>query len=81
MNLDPQKSTQALTAALQQFPQFAEFSPQLVWRELADDGALMVAFEQKPEQGTAGVWDFQNAVVREYKRLCGEQTGGGHCGG
>lgn len=70
-----------MQAGLSTHPEFAAFGPKLIWAELADgDGALLVRFENRPPQGTPNVWEFQNAVVKTYRRLAGEESGG-NCGG
>ena len=71
MDIDQALADEALEAGLQQYPQFAEFGPRMVWRELMDGGAFMMEYASRPPQGTPGMWDFQNAVVKGYKRLAG----------
>jgi hypothetical protein len=71
MQIDKTLADQALEAGLKEFPQFAEFGPTMVWRDLMEGGALMMDYAARPPQGTPNMWDFQNAVVKGYKRLAG----------
>ncbi len=71
MELDPKLAEQALREALERFPQFASFGPRLVWRPVFQGGAFLLEYENQPPRDTPGAWDFQNAVVRAYKRLAG----------
>ena len=71
MEINPQLAEQALREALERFPQFASYGPRLVWRPLREGGAFMLEYAAQPPRETPGVWDFQNAVVRGYKRLAG----------
>ena len=71
MDIDPKLAAQALEAALAQYPQFGPFGPRLAWRELFQGGAWLVEYTTPPPRETPGAWDFQNAVVKGYKRLAG----------
>ena len=71
MEIDPTLAEQALREALERFPQLAPFGPRLVWRPLLQGGAFMLDYDQHPPRDLPGAWDFQNAVVRAYKRLAG----------
>ena len=71
MEIDASLAGQALREALAGFPQFASFSPRLVWRPLAQGGAFLLQYDQAPPRDTPGAWDFQNAVVKGYKKLSG----------
>ena len=71
VEIDPQLAEQALHEALERFPQLAVFGPRLVWRSLFQGGAFLLEYEQQPPRDTPGAWDFQNAVVKGYKRLAG----------
>ena len=71
MEIDLKLAEQALREALEHFPQFTAFQPRLVWRPLAQGGAFMLDYAQHPPRDTPGVWDFQNAAVKGYKRLAG----------
>jgi len=71
VTIDQAMAQQALDAALQEFPQFAGFGPRLSWRPLFQGGAFVVEYGVHPPRDAAGIWDFQNAVVKGYKRLAG----------
>jgi hypothetical protein len=71
VTIDPALAEQALNTALQEFPQFAGYGPRLSWRALFQGGAFVVEYGVQPPRDAAGLWDFQNAVVKGYKRLAG----------
>ena len=71
MEIDANLADQALRAALEQYPQFAAFGPRLIARALFQGTAFMLEYERQPPPNLAGVWDFQNAAVKGYKRLAG----------
>ncbi len=71
MEINKDLADEALHAGLKEFPQFAEYDPRMVWRELMEGGAFMMEYASRPPQGSPGMWDFQNAVVKGYKRLAG----------
>ena len=61
----------AIEEAYGKFPTMREYSPTLVWRPLAQGGALMLSYDAPPPRNHPDAWEFQNAVVRAYKRLAG----------
>lgn len=69
--IDPKLAEQAVREGLEKFPQFASFEPRLAWRPLYQGGTFLVEYDQHPPRDTPGMWDFQNAVVKGYKRLAG----------
>ena len=71
MEIDPTLAEQALQAAFAKFPQFAEFGPRLAARPLFQGTAYLVEWERQPPREMADAWEFQNAVVKGYKRLAG----------
>ena len=71
MTIDARLAAQAMREALEKYPQFAAFGPRLAARELFQGAALMLEYERQPPREMAGAWDFQNAVVKGYKRLAG----------
>ena len=71
MEIDAELAAQALENALATSPQFANYKPALVWRPLAQGGALFLQYGIQPPAGLAGLWDFQNAVVKGYKSMAG----------
>ena len=60
-----------LQTALADAPDFAQYQPGLIWRPLAQGGAFFLQYGNQPPAGLAGLWDFQNAVVKGYKRMSG----------
>ena len=71
MTIDARLAAQAMWEALEKYPQFAAFGPRLAARELFQGAALMLEYERQPPRDMAEAWDFQNAVVKGYKRLAG----------
>ena len=71
MEIAPDLAARALENALNAAPQFAQYEPFLVWRPLAQGGALFLQYRIQPPSGLAGLWDFQNAVVKGYKSMAG----------
>jgi len=71
LEIDPALASQSLREALDQFPQFAAHGPRLAWRPLYQGGAFVVEYELPPPRDAPGAWDFQNALVKGYKRLAG----------
>ena len=49
----------------------SSWSPRLVWRPLFRGGAFQLDYETWPPRDHPDAWEFQNAVVRAYKRLAG----------
>ena len=71
MEIDQQLALQAMTEALERYPQFARFGPTLVWKALFQGGAFQLNFAEQPPAGDPDAWEFQNAVAKGYKRLAG----------
>ena len=71
MQIDATLAAAAIADALAKFPAFAEFGPRIAYRELFQGGAFLVQYENDPPRSLEGAWDFQNAVVKGYKRLAG----------
>jgi len=71
VTIDAGLAAQAMREALEKYPQFAAFGPRLAAREMFQGAALMLEYERQPPRDMAGSWDFQNAVVKGYKRLAG----------
>ena len=60
---------QAIEAALERYPRFAEYIPRLVARPIFGGAAFLLEYDRQPAGDVPGAWDFQNEVVRGYKRL------------
>jgi hypothetical protein len=71
MEIDPELASVALREALQRYPRFEGFGPKLVARALFQGSALMLEYTQPPPRDAPDMWEFQNAVVKGYKRLAG----------
>ena len=71
MEIDSTLADQAIRAALEKCPQFASYAPRLVARALFQGTAFMLAYERQPPKDLPDAWEFQNAVVKGYKRLAG----------
>ncbi len=71
MEINPTLAARALENALATSPGFGQYQPTLVWRPLAQGGALLLQYGVQPPAGLDGLWDFQNAVVKGYKSMAG----------
>ena len=71
MEIDADLAKQALDTALAASPRFAEFGPRIAYRALFQGGTYLVEFAAQPPKDIPGVWDFQNAAVKGYKKLKG----------
>ena len=71
MEIDQELAGKAMSEALDKFPQFAPLGPALVWRALFRGGAFQLTYAEQPPPGDPDAWEFQNAVVKGYKRLAG----------
>ncbi|MEX2262583.1 MAG: hypothetical protein WD696_11565 [Bryobacteraceae bacterium] len=71
MEIDSQLAEQAMRHGLNRFPEFADFGPRLVCRQLYQGAAYMLEYRQQPPGEMSDAWDFQNAVVKTYKSLAG----------
>ena len=71
MEIDAPLAAQALRDALDKHPQFAPYGPRLVARALFQGAAFMLEYDRQPPRDLPDAWEFQNAVVKGYKRLAG----------
>ena len=71
MEIDETLAAGAMDAALAETPQFAQYGPKMIWMPLREGGALLLRYENQPPRDLPGLWDFQNAVVKGYKRMAG----------
>ena len=71
MEIDSNLAAQAMKEGLAKYPRFAANGPRLAWRPLFQGGAFLLEYDQAPERGDADAWEFQNAVVKAYKRMSG----------
>jgi len=72
MSINEQWARQAIEEALTTYPAFRSFSPALVYHDLAEGGAYTVEFNPRPGLDAGSAWEFQNTVVRAYRRRKGE---------
>jgi hypothetical protein len=61
----------ALQEGLTKYPRFAANGPRLVERKLFQGSAYVVEYDTQPPREDPDAWEFQNAVVKAYKRLLG----------
>lgn len=71
MEILPELEREALDAGLEKYPRFGACSPRLIARPLFQGHALMVEYAEQPSRDDPDAWEFQNAVVKTYKRLAG----------
>lgn len=71
MEIDPALAQQAIEEGLRKYPSMAAYGAQLAWRALFQGGAFQLQYTQAPPRENADAWEFQNAVVKAYKRLAG----------
>ena len=71
MEIDPNLAALALKEGLAKYPQYAENGARVAWRPLFQGGAFLLEYESAPDRGDPEAWEFQNAVVKAYKRLAG----------
>jgi hypothetical protein len=71
VEIDPVLEKQAFEEGLAKYPGMAAFQAKLTWRELFKGGAFQLQYEQPPPRDNPDAWEFQNAVVKAYKRLAG----------
>ena len=68
MEIDPELAAQACREAYQKYPRFEGYGPRLVARKLFRGSALMLEYVKAPPSDDPDAWEFQNAVVKAYKR-------------
>lgn len=71
MEIDPERAAQAMREGLRKYPRFETYGPNLIARQLFQGHALMLEYRETPPPGDADAWEFQNAVVKTYKKLSG----------
>lgn len=71
MEIDPEPAQRAMREALEEYPRFEAYGPKLIARALFQGHALMLEYAQAPPRDDPDAWEFQNAVVKGYKRLAG----------
>lgn len=71
IEIDAGLAKRAFTEAYQKYPRYEALGPRLVLRPLYQGFALMLEYDEQPPPGDKDAWEFQNAVVKSYKRLAG----------
>jgi hypothetical protein len=71
VEIDPGLAKQAMDEGLAKYPAMSAFGAKLIWRALFKGGAFQLQYDQQPPRDHPDAWEFQNAVVKAYKRLSG----------
>ena len=71
MDVDESAASQAFEQARLQFPHFADHKARLVVRPLFKGFAFQLEWEDAAARKLPDAWEFQNAVVRAYRRITG----------
>ena len=67
--IDPWLARQAMEEGVAKYPSMAGFRAKLIWRALFKGGAFQLEYDEQPRRDHPDAWEFQNAVVKAYKRL------------
>ena len=70
IEIDPELNRLALAEAAEQYPEFAGHALRVVARPLLRGFAWQLEWKGTAPPGQQA-WEFQNAVIRAYKRLAG----------
>lgn len=68
MQIDPELAAGAIREGLKKYPRFEGYGPKIVARALFQGHALMLEYSEQPPHGDPDAWEFQNAVIKAYKR-------------
>jgi hypothetical protein len=71
MEIIPELARQAIAEGLKKYPRFETYGPKLTAKPLFQGHALMVEYTEQPPRDDPDAWEFQNAVVKTYRRLAG----------
>jgi hypothetical protein len=69
MEIIAELASQAIAEGLKKYPHFETYGPRLISKPLFQGHALMLEYAEQPPRGDPDAWEFQNAVVKTYKRL------------
>jgi len=69
MEIDPELAARAMSEGLAKYPRFESYGPKIVARALFQGHALMLEYSEQPARDDPDAWEFQNAVIKAYKRL------------
>lgn len=70
MEIDPVLEAQAFEEAYSRFPRFRGIKAKLAAKPLFRGFAWQLVYEEPPPQDP-DAWEFQNAVVKTYRRAAG----------
>jgi hypothetical protein len=70
LETDPELNARAIEVAERRYPEFAGRASRVIARPLIRGFAWQVEWNGTPPSGQ-DAWEFQNAAIREYKRLAG----------
>jgi hypothetical protein len=71
MEIDPEIESKALEEAFRKYPGFAVYRPHIVARALFRGHAFQLEYGEPPPRDDPDTWEFQNTVVKAYRRLAG----------
>ena len=69
MDVNPQFAAEAIQEGLQRYPAMSSFGPRLVCRPVFGGVTFLLEYDTRPPVDHPDAWEFQNAVVKAYKRL------------
>ena len=68
MDINAQLAAQAIQEGLQKYPAMSSFGPRLVCRPVFGGVTFLLEYDTAPPGNVPDAWEFQNAVVKAYKR-------------
>jgi hypothetical protein len=71
MEILAESAAQAMQEGLSKYPRFQAYGPKLVARALFQGHTLMVEYAEQPPRNDPDAWEFQNVVVKAYRKLAG----------
>ena len=71
MDIDEKSAERAFRDAYEKYPRFEVYGPKLISRKLFQGSALLLEYAEAPPRDDPDAWEFQNAVVKAYKRYAG----------
>lgn len=69
MDVNPQIAALAIQEGLQRYPAMSSFGPRLICRPVFGGVTFLLDYQTRPPGDHPDAWEFQNAVVKAYKRL------------
>jgi hypothetical protein len=71
MEILAEAAERAMEEGLSKYPKFEAYGPKLVARPVFQGHTLVVEYAQQPPRDDPDTWEFQNAVVKTYRKLAG----------